>query len=708
MLQVLQNLKNGETQVLDVPAPGVRAGHLKIRTRASLVSAGTERTVVEFSSANYLQKALQQPERVRDVISKIRTDGLAPTVEAVRAKLDQPTVMGYCNVGEVMEVGEGVQGFSAGDRVVSNGPHAEVVVVPANLCARIPEGVENADAVFTVLGAIALQGIRLIQPTLGERIVVQGLGLIGLIAVQILRAHGCAVLGVDVDPERIALAKGLGAETADLSKGEDQLKIAQSFSRGRGADAVLICASTSSSDIVHNAATMCRQRGRIVLVGVVGLELSRADFYEKELTFQVSCSYGPGRYDAEYEDKGHDYPFGLVRWTEQRNFEAVLDLIAARQLATDALISHRYAIADAAEAYRTLLNVKSLGIVLNYPDDAAANSRVAARQHVLRAEQPRASVSAPGVSFIGAGGFASRVLVPAFKDAGARLRSISSGKGVNAVLVGKKAGFEIATSDSASVIADTGTDLVVVATPHNSHASFAVAALNAGKAVFVEKPLAISEDQLGTIEAAYDAASAPFLMVGFNRRFSPHTVRLRELLNDQEPKAIVISVNAGDIAFDHWTQDPDVGGGRIIGEACHFIDLARHLANAALCDVRVVEAAVPGSPSLHDSVSISLSFTNGSIATVHYLANGHRSFPKERVEVFQGGKILQLDNFRVLRGFGIKGFSSFRTGSQDKGHSACVRETLTRLKQGQPAPIPFDELIEVTRATLATHAALNR
>ena len=601
MLQVLQNLKNGETEVLDVPVPGVRAGHLKIRTRTSLVSAGTERTVVEFGSANYLQKALQQPERVREVLSKIRTDGLAPTIEAVRAKLDQPTVMGYCNVGEVLEVGEGVHGFSPGDRVVSNGPHAEVVVVPANLCARIPQEIDNSDAVFTVLGAIALQGIRLIQPTLGERVVVQGLGLIGLIAVQILRANGCAVLGVDMDSERLALARKFGAETVDLSKGEDQLKAAESFSRGRGVDAVLICAATSSNDIVHNAATRCRQRGRIVLVGIVGLEVSRADFYEKELSLQVSCSYGPGRYDPEYEDKGRDYPIGFVRWTEQRNFEAVLDLMAARKLDVASLVSHKYAIDKAADAYRALLGSKSLGIVLDYPADENSQKRIKSREHVLRAAGPGKASSSPGVSFIGAGNFAARVLAPAFKQSGARLRSIASSKGVNAVTVGKKSGFEIATSDASAVFADAATDLVVVATPHESHASFAAGALAAGKAVFVEKPLAISEEQLQSIEAAYGAASNAFLMVGFNRRFSPHTARLRACLNDSEPKAIIMTVNAGEIAADHWTQDPDVGGGRLIGEARHFIDLARFLANAAISDVRSVEAAVPRSASLHDT-----------------------------------------------------------------------------------------------------------
>jgi predicted dehydrogenase len=703
MLQVLQNLKNGETEVLDVPVPGVRAGHLKIRTRTSLVSAGTERSVVEFGSANYLQKALQQPERVREVLSKIRTDGLTPTIEAVRARLDQPTVMGYCNVGEVLEVGEGVEGFKTGDRVVSNGPHAEVVVVPANLCAVIPQGVAEGDAVFTVLSAIALQGIRLIHPTLGEKIVVLGLGLIGLIAVQILRANGCAVLGVDTDPERVALAARFGAETVDLSKGEDQLKAAENFSRGRGVDAVLICAATSSSDVVHNAATMSRKRGRIVLVGVVGLELSRSDFYEKELTFQVSCSYGPGRYDPDYEDKGRDYPIGFVRWTEQRNFEAVLDLMVSNRLDVAPLVSHRYAVDNAAEAYRTLLNARSLGIVLNYPADPTSDRRIVMREQVLR---PPVAGSAPAVSFIGAGNFASRVLVPAFAQAGARLRAIASNKGVNAALVGRKAGFEIASSNVPALLADKDTDLVVVVTPHASHAGLAAQTLAAGRAVFVEKPLAISMEQLESLDAAYGMAASPFLMVGFNRRFSPHTERLRAHLSDSEPKAIVMTINAGEMDAEHWTQDPDVGGGRIIGEACHFIDLARVLANAPISQVRAMDAVTPRGASLHDTASISLSFENGSTATIHYLANGNRSFPKERIEVFQGGRILQLDNFRVLRGFGVKGFSSFRTRSQDKGHIACVRATLECLKSGRPSPIPYDELMEVSRATIAAKAQL--
>ncbi|NZA25832.1 zinc-binding alcohol dehydrogenase, partial [Luteimonas sp. SJ-92] len=384
MQQILQNLRDGSTALADVPAPALRRGQLLIRTHATLVSAGTERMLVEFGKANLLQKARQQPDKVRMVLEKVRTDGLASTVDAVRSKLDQPLALGYCNVGTVIAIGEGVEGFGVGDRVASNGKHAEIVAVPANLCARVPDGVEDAHAAFTVVGAIALQGIRLAAPTLGEAVVVTGLGLIGLIAVQLLRAQGCRVLGIDFGPDKLALARGFGAETVDLAAGEDPVAAAQRFSRGRGVDAVLITASTRSSEPVAQAAHMCRKRARIVLVGVTGLELSRADFYEKELSFQVSCSYGPGRYDPAYEEGGHDYPVGFVRWTEQRNFEAVLDMLGAGALRMAPLVSHRFGIGEAEAAYALLAGGEpSLGIVLDYAGDAARAEAATARTVAL-------------------------------------------------------------------------------------------------------------------------------------------------------------------------------------------------------------------------------------------------------------------------------------------------------------------------------------
>lgn len=697
MKQILQNLKDGRTEVADIPSPRAGRGQLLIRTTRTLVSAGTERMLVDFGKAGFIEKARQQPDKVRMVLDKIRTDGLVPTLEAVRNKLDQPLPMGYCNVGEVVEIGAGVTGFEIGDRVASNGRHAEMAAVPVNLCARVPQKVTDEAAAFTVLGAIALQGIRLVQPTLGEAVVVTGLGLIGLVTVQLLRAHGCRVLGIDFDPAKLQLARDFGAEVVDLSAGQDPVAAAQTFSRGRGVDGVIITASTRSNEPVHQAAVMSRKRGRIVLVGVTGLELSRADFFEKELTFQVSCSYGPGRYDPNYEDKGQDYPLGFVRWTEQRNFEAVLDMLADGRLDVSKLVSHRFTVSEAEAAYAVVGGAEpSLGIVLDYPcatpeDMAVRRARtVALVSSVVAASQP----GTPGVSAIGSGNYAGAVLLPAFRQAGARLQYIASSGGVSSVHVGRKLGFAHATTDVEAVLSDPATDAVVVATRHDTHADFVLRALAAGKHVFVEKPLALTQAELDRIEAAAQAASQLRVMVGFNRRFAPQVQRMKQLLASRPgPKSLVMTVNAGAIPAAHWTQDLEVGGGRIIGEGCHFIDLLRFLADAPVRDWRVVAMDGP----TRDSASISLRFQDGSIGTVHYLANGSKAFPKERLEVFAGGGVLQLDNFRRLTAFGWPGFKTMNLWRQDKGQAACAAAFVDALRRNQPSPIPLQELIEVAR-----------
>jgi predicted dehydrogenase/threonine dehydrogenase-like Zn-dependent dehydrogenase len=720
---VLQNLQTGTTSLENVPSPSVGRGRLLIRTRCSIVSAGTERMLVDFGRASLIEKARQQPDKVRQVLDKVRTDGLGPTLEAVRSKLEQPLPMGYCNVGKVLEVGAGVTGFAVGDRVASNGRHAEVVSVPKNLCAKVPDGVSDEAAAFTVLGAIALQGVRLAQPTLGEAIVVTGLGLIGLVTVQLLRAHGCRVLGIDLDPAKLALARRFGAETVDLSAGQDPLAAAEQFSRGRGVDAVILTAATKSNEPVHQAAQMCRKRGRIVLVGVVGLELSRADFYEKELTLQVSCSYGPGRYDPLYEEGGQDYPFGFVRWTEQRNLEAVLDMMAEGGLDLAPVVSHRFPLEDAEKAYAVLAGAEpALGILLTYPSPAEKPEDVLLRRTVrLKAgegavsparEEPRPRAGEVAVGVIGAGNYSARVLLPAFGAAGARLRSVASSTGVTGLVAGRKYGFDETTTDAAAVLADPAANVVVVATRHDSHAEFVCQALAAGKHVFVEKPLALSRSELEAIEAAYRAAGGdgrgPILMVGFNRRFSPLVARMHALLRQLPgPKSFVMTVNAGEIPPEHWTQDPAVGGGRIVGEGCHFVDLLRHLAGAPVAGVQgVMLGAAPGVRVREDKASFTLQFTDGSFGTIHYLANGHKSFPKERLEVFAGGRTLQLDNFRRLNAFGWPGFRGQRLWRQDKGNAACVAAFVEAVKLGGPAPIPFEELVEVTRVTFDVVEAL--
>ena len=709
MKQILQSLKTGSTELVEIPSPRCHTGHLLIRSSSTLVSAGTERMLVEFGKANLLDKARQQPEKVRMVLDKVKTDGVLPTLEAVRNKLDQPLPMGYCNVGRVLEVGQGVVGFSVGDRVASNGKHAEIVCVPKNLCAKVPDGVSDEAAAFTVIGAIGLQGIRLIQPTLGEAVVVTGLGLIGLMTVQLLKAHGCRVLGLDFDPSKLALAQKLGAETVDLNQNADPLGAAMAFSRGRGVDAVIITASTKSNDPVHHAAQMCRKRGRIVLVGVAGLELSRADFYEKELSFQVSCSYGPGRYDSSYEDSGHDYPVGYVRWTEQRNFEAVLDMLADNRLQTDLLISHHIPFDQATTAYDIISSrAPSLGIILQYPEpDAFSHSRLL-RRTIARSEEPlegERSAATPVVGCIGAGNYATQVLLPAFQKTGVAFRTIASSTGVSAAHAGSKFGFAEITSDGRSVIESPDINTIIIATRHDSHAALAGEALIAGKHVFVEKPLAITRDELAKLCEDYEEcirrqASPPLLMVGFNRRFAPQVQRMKQLLDGvTEPKTFVMMVNAGHIPLEHWTQDRLIGGGRIIGEGCHFVDLLRFLAASPITAVQAMAMS-------EDKVTSTLRFADGSIGTVHYFANGHKSFPKEQLEVFCGGKVLRLDNFRKLRGYGWSGFRKMDLWSQDKGQVACAAAFVDAIRQGKGSPIPWNELVEVTQVTFDIMDAL--
>lgn len=700
MKQVLQNLDDGATHVVEVPAPMVGPKQVLVRTGASVVSAGTERMLVEFGQANLLQKARQQPERVRDVIDKALTDGIAETIDAVRSKLSEPIPLGYTAAGTVLEVGSGVTRFQPGDRVATNGPHAEVVCVPEILCAEIPDGVSDEVAAFTPIGAIALQGLRLAAPTLGERFVVTGLGLVGLLTAQLLRANGCRVLGIDLSPERAELAATLGIDTLDLTSGEDPLARARSFSEGRGVDGVIIAASTSSTGPIRQAAEMCRKRGRIVLVGVTGLDLDRSWFYEKELSFQVSASYGPGRYDNRYEEHAQDYPFGYVRWTAQRNFEAVLDRLADGSVEAEPLITHRFALRDADEAYATLTSGDSLGIVLEYPEpeDGEVGSPAVDRTIALHRDPVRPSSGT--VAVIGAGHYATRTLLPALQNTPAALHTVVSRGGTSAGKAAERFRFQRASTDVDAVLDDPLIDAVIIATRHDSHADLTVRALTAGKHVYVEKPLAITHDQLAEVRDIYmrliDSGDAPTLMVGFNRRFSPLTVEMRaQLQRSPGPKSLLATVNAGHIPSNHWIQDPAVGGGRIIGEACHFIDLLRHLAGAPIETVRTSHV---GSQPPWDNASIQLQFADGSVGTVVYTSGGSKRFPKERIEVFADGGVLQLDNFRILRGFGT--FDSKRTWGQNKGHVGSVTAFIEAVRYGGPPPIPLAELLNVSAATL--------
>ncbi len=694
MKVLLQQLDSGEASLQEAPVPRASGPAVLVETRSTLVSAGTERMMIEFGRASLLDKVRKQPDKVRQVIDKARTDGIGPTLEAVRSKLGAPLALGYCHAGVVVETGANSP-FSVGDRVVTNGNHAEYVTVPYTLAAKIPENVGFEAAAFTPLAAIGLQGVRLAEPTLGETVVVYGLGLIGLLTVQLLRANGCRVIGIDTNSTRLALAERFGAVALNGASGDVAAQV-RALTGGIGADAVLLTLSSPSDDPVHNAAEMSRKRGRIVLVGVTGLALRRDDFFKKELSFAVSCSYGPGRYDPSYEDQAIDYPVAYVRWTEQRNFEAVLQLMADGSLDPLVLVSHRFAFDDSPKAYDLIASSEpSLGVLLQYADRGGAAITPADR---VRTVNPSPATASPfSVGVIGAGNFGTRILIPAIAAAKGRLRVVASGKGTSAAIAAKRLGFEQAATDTDAIFADPAVDTVVVLTRHDSHARYAIRALESGKHVFVEKPLALTESELDAVIVAAEA-SGMIVTAGFNRRFAPFARALRtELANRAGPAALVLTVNAGAIPRDHWVQDPAVGGGRIVGEACHFLDLARFLVGAPIVDARAVSAADRSGRAIDDIAHLTMTFADGSTAVVHYLANGHSSFPKERIEAFADGRTWQIDNWRRLNAWGGSAKGGGLFAGQDKGHRDELQALATAVRTGGPPPIPYDELFEVSR-----------
>ncbi len=696
MKQLIQSLRNGETMLEEVPRPQVRRGHILIKTHRTLVSLGTERMLVEFGKSNLIEKARQQPDKVKMVLDKVKTDGLMPTLEAVFTKLGEPLPLGYCNAGEVMEVGEGITDIKPGDRVASNGPHAEIVCVPRNLVAKIPDTVSYEEATFTVIGAIALQGIRLANPTLGEVVVVSGLGLIGLIAAELLLANGCTVIGFDFDAQKVALAKEKGILAYNLAEGIDPVQTALSLTEGIGVDAVIITASTKSNDVISQSAKMSRKRGRIILVGVVGLDINRADFYEKELSFQVSCSYGPGRYDEEYEKRGHDYPIGYVRWTENRNFGTILQAISRGQLDVKRLITEVVDLPDYGQIYGNIGNRQSIASILRFPATADWATAVATTSANNKRAIPAGSSM---IAIVGAGNFTKMTMLPALGKLNANIKYIVSASGVSGTHLAKKYGIAYSSTSYGDVLRDPEVKAIIITTQHNLHASMVIQALEAGKHVFVEKPLVITEGELAQVKEAYERENAT-IMVGFNRRFSPFIAKARQLLGTEPGLMnITITANAGFIPATHWTQNMAIGGGRIIGEACHFIDLVTYLAGSPVTEV--MANALGTQPAQQaDNVSILLKCANGSHGVVNYFSNGHKSYPKERIEVYSQGRVLVLDNFRKLEGFGFKGFSTMR-GGQDKGHQAQFAQYLEALKTGTPPPISFDQIVNTTAASFA-------
>ena len=655
--------------------------------------------LVDFGKANFIQKAKQQPDKVKMVLDKVKTDGLKPTLEAVFNKLGQPLPLGYCNVGKIVAVGKAVTEFSVGDRVASNGNHAEFVCVPKNLVAKIPDNVTDEEATFTVIGAIGLQGIRLLQPTFGETIIVVGLGLIGLITAELLLANGCNVIGFDFDSEKIRIAKEKGIVAINPGEGTDQVKFVESYTSGIGADGVIITASNKGNEIISQSANMCRKRGRIILVGVVGLDISRADFYEKEISFQVSCSYGAGRYDEEYEQKGHDYPIGYVRWTEKRNFEAILNAILKKTLDVNALITDRVPLNDYLKIYENMSNSKSIASILEYNSSDKL-------ENTIRLERKSFKGKKGVIGIIGAGNFTSSTILPNLKKCNADLKYIASSGGLSSTIMAKKYSISNSTSDYHEILKDKEVDLVLVTTQHNMHAKMTIEAINAGKNVFVEKPLALNEAELNEIIERYNSKDIN-ISVGFNRRFAPLAKKMKNVLgNSITPINIVAIMNAGFLPKDVWVHDMDIGGGRIIGEACHYIDLCSYLAGSKV--ISVCMNAMGKNPEENtDNASILLKYENGSNAVINYFANGSKGYSKERVEVYSQGRTLVMDNWRKLKAYGFKVFSSAKSG-QDKGHFNQFQELINQQKNGGEAIIPFDEIINTTRASFAAIESLKQ
>tara|TARA_R100000935_G_scaffold58092_1_gene93874 strand:- start:9067 stop:11184 length:2118 start_codon:yes stop_codon:yes gene_type:complete len=696
MKQIIQDLKNGQTILEEVPAPMIKSGHVLIKTTKTLVSLGTERMLVEFGKANFIQKAQQQPDKVKMVLNKVKTDGLKPTMDAVLNKLNQPLPLGYCNVGEVVAVGRGVTEFNVGDRVASNGNHAEYVLVPKNLVAKIPDNVSDEEAAFTVIGSIGLQGLRLLNPTFGETIVVVGLGLIGLVTAELLLANGCNVIGFDFDPEKIEIAKKKGITAINPAEGSDQVKFVESYTNGIGADGVIITASNKSNEIISQSANMCRKRGRVVLVGVIGLNISRADFYEKEITFQVSCSYGPGRYDEEYELKGNDYPIGYVRWTEKRNFEAVLNAIDKGVLKVKDLITERIAINNFNQIYGDMRNSKTIASILEYDSTTSPRSTV---NIASKSFEGKKGV----VGIIGAGNFTSSTLLPNLKNLNADIKFIASSGGLSSTIMAKRHNIAKSTTDYKEILVDEEVDLVIITTKHNMHAPLVLEALQAGKSVFVEKPLALNKNELDQVIKGYKSQNVN-ISVGFNRRFAPIAKKMKKLLgNDNTPLNIIATMNAGFIPSDVWVHDMEIGGGRIIGEACHYIDLCSYLSGSTV--KAVCMNSMGSNPEENtDNASILLKYENGTNAVINYFSNGSKAYSKERVEIYSQERTLIMDNWRKLKAFGFKGGN--QSSKQDKGHYNQFKELLDQQRKGGYPIISFDEIVNTTKASFAAIESL--
>ncbi len=701
MKQVIQSRRTGKLALKDVPAPKVRAEHLLVRTQASLISAGTERMVVDFAKKSLAGKAQARPDLVKKVVDKAKKEGVLNTWKAVMARLDEPLPLGYSAAGNVIAVGAGLEGeFRVGDRVAMAGAgianHAELNTVPRNLVARIPETVTDEEACYGTVGAIALHAVRNLKPGLGDVVAVIGCGLIGQLAARFLTLGGARVVAIDMAADRLTLASQLGAEAT--ASPDDAPGIVSALTGGRGADAVLNAAATTSSTPLELAAEIARDRANVVMVGLTGTAFPYAAFMQKELNITVSRSYGPGRYDNDFEGRGVKYPEGWVRWTETENLAETLRLMVAQdgaRLDVAPLTTHRFPIDDAARAYAMVTGgtERHLGVILGY-DGSVDPSR-----HVLEKRPSAKGTAAMTLGMIGAGNFARVALIPAFKSASdVHLKALATQRGASADHSGESFGFDAVATDADAVLHDGAINTVVVATRHDSHAALTAAALRAGKSVFVEKPLALTLDELNDVIAALNESQG-VLQVGFNRRFAPHAATLKAHFSGLDaPKVVTIRVNGGAIDGGHWTQSADEGGGRILGEVCHFIDLARFLVGVPITFVNAHAATADGGAG--DDIAAQIGFADGSLGNIVYTASGDTALAKERVEVFCGGRAGVLDDFQSLT-LVADGKSTNQSGSQDKGHKQQIAAFLAAVRGEGPPAIDEETLIEVSAATIA-------
>ncbi len=696
MLQVTQNYKNGELKVDEVPVPGLQDGGVLVRNRASLISAGTEKMIINLAKKGLAGKAKERPDLVKQVLDKVKKEGLLPTFRKVMAKLDQPMALGYSAAGEVVAVGRGAEEFSVGNFVACAGmgyaSHGEYIFVPKNLCVPIPEGVNFEDASYVTLGAIAMQGIRQADIRVGDVVAVIGLGLLGQLTAQIAKAAGCRVIGMDIDPVRIKEAQSFGIDMALKSDGTVSDKI-MSFTGGNGVDSVIITAASKSNAPVTLAAEIARDRATVTAVGAVSLDIPRNIYYEKELDLRLSRSYGPGRYDPVYEEKGIDYPIGYVRWTEKRNMESFLDLVKSGAVNTSAMTSHRFKIDKAEDAYELVMNGSGyLGIVLEYNSNAPKESTL------VLSEQKNKKSDCAVIGFVGAGNFAQAILLPGLKSAkGAELAGLADAQGMVAKQAANKFGFKYATSEFEDLLKDETINAIIVATRHNSHAEMVMKGLDSNKHVFVEKPLAMNKEELSAIIKKRQNGNS-MVTVGFNRRFSEHTEFIKKQFSGiSEKMCVSYRINAGFIPRDSWVQDPDIGGGRIIGEVCHFIDLISFIVESQPQRVYASSISGKGNSINEDNISIVINFEDGSTGNIQYYANGDSSLEKERIEIFSGGAYGLIDDFsRSLFSRNGKKQKFKSSSGQDKGHRKELKEFVRAVHSGGKSPVPFAESVSAT------------